>query len=167
VQTEPAISIFEISGEQILKWHRGNDIWAFVVVTPVVDNSQQQEQYLTQGIPPVVQDLIHQYSELFKTPDELPLSKVFDHSTSLLPDTMPINCRPYRYTPHQKDGIEQQVAKMLKSRLVTPSLSPFASPVLLVKKKDGTWRFCVDYRNLNATTIKNKFSMSIIDEFLD
>jgi hypothetical protein len=113
------------------------------------------------------QDLIHQHSKLFKTLDELPPGRVFDQSISLLPDTVPINCRLYRYTPQQKDEMEQQVAKMLKSGLVTPSLSPFASHVLLVKKKDGTWRFCVDYRKLNATTIKNKFPMLIIDEFLD
>jgi hypothetical protein len=56
---------------------------------------------------------------------------------------------------------------MLKSELLVPSLSPFASPVLLVKMKDCTLRFCVDYRKLNAATIKNKFPMPIIDEFLD
>jgi hypothetical protein len=75
--------------------------------------------------------------------------------------------QPYRYTPQQKDEIERQVTEMLKARTVIPSLSPFASPVLLVKKKDGSWRFCVDYRKLNANTIKNKFSMPVIDEFLD
>jgi hypothetical protein len=56
---------------------------------------------------------------------------------------------------------------MLKSGSVVPSLSPFASLVLLVKKKYGTWRFCVDYSKLNAKTINNKFTMPIIDEFLD
>jgi hypothetical protein len=59
------------------------------------------------------------------------------------------------------------VAAMLKAGAVVPSISPFASPVLLVKKKDGSWRFCVDCRKLNANIVKNKFPMPIIDKFLD
>lgn len=59
------------------------------------------------------------------------------------------------------------MAKLLEAGLIEPSVSPFASPILLVKKKDGTWRFCVDYRKLNDLTIKNRFLMPLIDEILD
>jgi hypothetical protein len=85
----------------------------------------------------------------------------------LLPDTTQVNSRPYRYSPLQKDEIEKQVQTMLESGLIAKSVSPFASLVLLVKKKDGTWHFCIDYRKLNDITMKNKFPMPIIDEFLD
>ena len=90
-----------------------------------------------------------------------------DHEIHLIPRAVPVNCRPYRYSPLQKDEIERQVSEMLKAGLITPSISPFASPVLLVKKKDGTWGFCVDYRKLNSITVKSRFPMPIVDELLD
>ena len=56
---------------------------------------------------------------------------------------------------------------MLQAGIVVPSSSPFASPVLLIQKKDGSWRFCVDYRRLNELTIKNRFPMPIMEEILE
>lgn len=65
-----------------------------------------------------------------------------------------------------KDEIERQVKSLLAAGLIAPSTSPYASPVLLVQKKDGSWRFCVDYRKLNDITIKNRFPIPLVDEIL-
>lgn len=74
---------------------------------------------------------------------------------------------PYKYSPQHKIEIEKQVRELLEPGVITHSTSPFAAPVLLVKKTAGSWRFCKDYRKLNDIKIKNKFPMPIIDEILD
>jgi hypothetical protein len=79
----------------------------------------------------------------------------------------PVAVRPYRYPALHKDKLECQCASMLDQGIIRRSSSAFSSLVLLVKKADDSWWFCVDYRTLNAITIKDAFPISVVDELLD
>ncbi|KAL4582981.1 hypothetical protein LXL04_007545 [Taraxacum kok-saghyz] len=116
---------------------------------------------------PAVTSLLHRYSALFQQPSSLPPSRTHDHHIPLLPNTAPVNVRPYRYPHYQKQIMSELITTMLRDGVITPSTSPYSSPVLLVKKKDGTWRFCVDYRALNAITVRDRFPIPTVDELLD
>jgi hypothetical protein len=75
--------------------------------------------------------------------------------------------RPYRYPAAHKDELERQCAEMMGQGIVRWSNSEFSSTVILIKKPDGSWRFCVDYRALNALTIKDAFPIPVFDELVD
>ena len=121
----------------------------------------------TSILPKELQALLTKFEALFQSPHSMPPARSTDHHIHLLPQTTPVNVRPYRYPHFQKQEIELQVDTMLQKGLIQPSSSSFLSPVLLVRKQDGTWRFCVDYRALNAVMVKDRFLIPTIDELLD
>ena len=97
-------------------------------------------------LPKDLQSIIQQYQHLFDPPVGLPSPRACNHLIPLVPGSKPVAMRPYRYPPKLKDEMEKQVADMLEQGIIQPSVSSFSSPVLLVPKKDGGYRFCVDYR---------------------
>ncbi|GJT35646.1 retrotransposable element Tf2 [Tanacetum coccineum] len=114
---------------------------------------------------PELAKVVDTFADVFNVPTELPPKRSHDHRIPLLPNTQPINIRPYRHPPMQKDAIEVMVKGLLNSGVIKPSNSPFASPIVMVKK-DNTWRMCVDYRQLNKNTMKDKFPIPIIEELI-
>lgn len=103
---------------------------------------------------------------MFESPEGLPPQRDKDHYIHLEPNSNPVNVRPYRYPQFQKTEIEKHISEMLNQKIIKENTSPYSSPVLLVKKKDGGYRLCVDYRALNALTIKDKFPIPTVDELL-
>nr|GEX61992.1 hypothetical protein [Tanacetum cinerariifolium] len=114
-----------------------------------------------------VEQVLTQFTKVFEIPKDLPPQRSHDHQIPLMPNTPPINVRPYRYLPNQKDAIEGMVKELMDSVVIRASQSPFSSPIVMVKKKDDTWRMCIDYRQLNKHTVKDKFPIPVIEERID
>jgi hypothetical protein len=129
--------------------------------------SSDLEPSTVPAVPAEIERLLSEFAEVFESPSELPPRRDCDHVIPLVPGAKPVYVRPYRYSPALKDEIEKQVADMLAKGLIQPSVSAFSSPILLVRKKDGTWRFYIDYRYLNALTLKSKFPIPVFDELMD
>ena len=119
------------------------------------------------SVPADLQQLLDQYSKLFEVPTTLPPARTHDHRIHLVDESQHVKLRPYRYPSIQKDEIERMVEEMKVAGVIRDSTSSFASPVVLVKKKDGSWRLCIDYRQLNKLTVKDKFPIPLVEELLD
>jgi hypothetical protein len=111
--------------------------------------------------------VLDQFKVVFTPPSTLPPPRPEDHSIPLTDGAQSVSLRPYRYNPTLKSEIESQIADMLDKGWIQVSTSPYSSLVLLVRKKTGDWRLCVDFRRLNVVTKKNKYPLPIIKELLE
>src|SRR5664279_5022801 len=92
---------------------------------------------------PEIQGALREFEDVFTEPTALPPSRSCDHHIPLIDGAQPVQIRPYRHTPAMKDEIERRVKELLKSGIIQESTSAFASPAILVQKKDHAWRLCI------------------------
>ncbi|KAI3682772.1 hypothetical protein L1987_83010 [Smallanthus sonchifolius] len=113
---------------------------------------------------PIVRD----YPKVF--PEDLPglpPPRQVEFRIDLVPGSAPIARSPYRLAPSEMQELSNQLQELLDKGFIRPSFSPWGAPVLFVKKKDGTFRMCIDYRELNKLTIKNRYPLPRIDDLFD
>ncbi|XP_024006599.1 uncharacterized protein LOC112083100 [Eutrema salsugineum] len=120
-------------------------------------------------IPPEVSALLDRYKDMF--PEEIPPGLLplrgIEHQIDLVPGSALPNKAAYRMNPQETKELERQVQELMDKGYIRESLSPCAVPVLLVPKKDGSWRMCVDCRAINNITIKYHHPIPRLDDMLD
>ncbi|KAA0057156.1 Retrotransposon protein [Cucumis melo var. makuwa] len=114
------------------------------------------------------ESVVREYSDVFR--DELsglPLPRGIDFAINLEPSTAPISIAPYKMTLTKLKKLKVKLQKLLNKGFIRPNVSPWRAPVLFVKKKDGSMRLYIDYRELNKVTVKNYYPLPKIDDFFD
>ena len=112
--------------------------------------------------------VVREFPDVF--PDDiagLPPDKEVEFTIDLIPGTEPISIPPYRMAPAELREFKAQLEELFSKGFIRPSISPWGAPVLFVKKKDGSFRLCIDYRQLNRVTIRNQYPLPRIDELFD
>jgi hypothetical protein len=140
---------------------------SFTLFLPSQDSTQSCAFAMTE-LPLKKIPVVCEYADVF--PNELPgmpPDRDIEFGIELQPGMTPISKRPYRMLPAELAELKKQLQDLLDKGFIRPSTSPWGCPALFVKKKDESLRLCIDYRPLNAVTIKNKYPLPCIDVFFD
>ena len=112
--------------------------------------------------------IVNEYLDVFPSDiTSLPPEREIEFSIDLIPGAEPVSIAPYRMSPLELKELKSQLEELIQKHVIRPNVSPWGTPVLLVKKKYGSMRLCIDYRQLNKVTIKNKYPLLRIDDLLD
>ncbi|GJZ02195.1 putative reverse transcriptase domain-containing protein [Tanacetum coccineum] len=113
---------------------------------------------------PIVQDFLEVFPEDLPG---LPPARPVEFQIDLIPGAAPVARAPYRLAPSEMKELSEQLQELSDKGFIRPSSSPWGAPVLFVKKKDGSFRMCIDYRELNKLTVKNRYPLPRIDDLFD
>jgi hypothetical protein len=111
--------------------------------------------------------VLKEFKDVFQEVPGLPLKRDIDFSINWMPEEAPVSKAPYRMSTPELKELQLQLKELLKKGYIHPSVSPWGALVLFVKKKDGTLRLCIDFRQLNKVTVKNKYPLPRIYDLFD
>lgn len=129
----------------------------------VTDSREEKSKKTVADVP-----VVREFPDVF--PEDLPgipPERQVEFRIDLIPGAAPIAKAPYRLAPPEMQELSQQLEELLDKGFIRPSSSPWGAPILFVKKKDGSMRMCIDYRELNKLTVKNRYPLPRIDDLFD
>jgi hypothetical protein len=152
------------SAKQIKKLIRKNKIDTIILASIRPDHLTYDEPLSSEA-----ESLLSEFTDVFPSqlPSHLPPRRDVDHRIELTQSTPPTLRSVYRMSSTELDELKKQLDELVASGFIKPSKSPFGAPVLFVKKKDGSMRMCVDYRDLNRITVKNRYPLPRVEELFD
>jgi hypothetical protein len=124
----------------------------------VANLSTQQKQ---------VDKVVEEYLDIFSSPTGIPLHYQVKHPINMILDALLLNGPVYHCSLLENEEIKRHIQELLHKGHIFPSSSPCRSPIVLVQKKDGTWRLCIDYCDLNKITVRNRYWIPRINDLLD
>ncbi|KAL1979106.1 hypothetical protein VTN96DRAFT_6844 [Rasamsonia emersonii] len=170
----PKIDIAAIGGAAFYRHLKKKDTEIFITSLCEIDKLIQykkesgdgtEEEELRKQIPACYHDYLDVFSR--KASDTLPPSRTCDHKIELTRENMLGYSPLYKQSAEELEAAKKYIMENLDKGFIEPSNAPFASPILMARKKDGGLRFCVDYRKLNAITKRDRYPLPLIDELME
>eukprot|EP00253_Pinus_taeda_P017387 PITA_17387 len=160
-------NIAMVNAGQVKRLVNSSNNFVLFMIKPKVDVNHESFDNCDPKIKSDLYDVVDVYHDMFQEPTGLPPKREIQHEIHLHPDCHVPNIGMYCMSIMENAEIKKQIKDVLDKGFIRPSTSPCGSSIVLIPKKDGTWRMCVDFRALNKITVKNRYPLPRIDDLLD